>query len=100
MSRHETTFRAIGRDLMHGAIAEAGKWVITFLLIVTATYVADRVLHFLPRDDSDTPTKFSGMTIRTDALTGCEYLESGSGSLTARLNSSGEQICVPAGRRS
>lgn len=34
----------------------------------------------------------SGMSVKTDALTGCQYLEGRS--LTPRINDDGKQICV------
>lgn len=35
----------------------------------------------------------SGMALRIDAMTGCNYLESVKGFLIPRLNSQGEHIC-------
>ncbi len=45
------------------------------------------------RDDSD-PLEgpLSNMAVRTDALTGCQYLETKSGGITPRLDASGEQV--------
>lgn len=36
----------------------------------------------------------SGLRLRTDALTGCQYLQAGD-ALTPRLDASGRQICGP-----
>jgi hypothetical protein len=44
------------------------------------------------RDDSDTATSRSNMAVRTDALTGCQYLESSKGLLSPRLRGDGEQV--------
>lgn len=51
--------------------------------------------HFLPSgfDDSDTPPKRSGLSIKTDSLTGCQYLMTFTGSLAPRLDRDGKQIC-------
>lgn len=49
--------------------------------------------QFAPRDSTDTATERSGMTLRTDALTGCQYLESRTGYLTPRLDSDKMIIC-------
>lgn len=45
------------------------------------------------KDDSDGPNSRSGLTIRRDALTGCEYLETRKGHLMPRLDAEGDQIC-------
>lgn len=49
------------------------------------------------RDDSDPAgTARSGMLIRTDNLTGCQYLRAGSGGLTPRVDGAGRHIgCKP-----
>lgn len=45
------------------------------------------------RDDSDVPNgDRSGMQIRTDALTKCQYFESRAGHLTPRLGELGKQV--------
>lgn len=43
------------------------------------------------KDDSDAPNEFSNMDVRTDALTGCQYLAASS--LTPRMGADGRQIC-------
>lgn len=48
----------------------------------------------IARDDSD-PGSWgdrSGLTLRTDSLTGCQYLEAQSGGLTPRLDTDGKHI--------
>lgn len=54
------------------------------------------VLHWLgnKRDNSDAKRR-SGLIVRTDALTGCQYLETILGGVTPRLDKDGKQICVP-----
>ena len=44
-------------------------------------------------DDSDGPGARSGFTIRTDHLTGCQYLE-GRTALTPRFDATGRHICT------
>ena len=44
------------------------------------------------RDDTDPPDGRSGMRLYTDSLTGCQYLATPYGSLTPRLNASGNQM--------
>lgn len=48
----------------------------------------------LGRDDSDPSEwgKRSGIAVRKDALTGCEYLESMHGGLTPRLDRAGHHV--------
>lgn len=60
-------------------------------LIAILMYLAlDR---WAPRDDSDAPDgKRSGMSIHTDALTGCQYLRAPLGSLTPRVDGAGRHI--------
>ncbi|MFD1197395.1 hypothetical protein ACFQ3K_03505 [Brucella gallinifaecis] len=57
---------------------------------------ADRAILFpylgIGDDDSDGSYR-SGMSVRRDALTGCEYLEGRYGGLTPRLGPDGRQVC-------
>lgn len=46
------------------------------------------------RDDTDGATR-SGLVARTDARTGCQYLETAGGGITPRLDAHGNHICVP-----
>lgn len=43
-----------------------------------------------PYDDTDPPGGRSGMGLRTDNLTGCQYLMSPSGNLTPRMADDGK----------
>lgn len=44
--------------------------------------------------DSDMPdSRRSGVLVRHDALTGCQYLEGSRGGLTPRLDATGKQVC-------
>ncbi len=52
------------------------------------------VVFFPRKDDSDGRHSRSGMEIRIDHLTGCEYLQGFPfGSATPRLDRDGKQIC-------
>lgn len=55
-----------------------------------ATSEACRVLFSKPDPE---PSAGPGLTIRTDAVTGCQYLESGAGFLTPRLDSDNQIVC-------
>jgi hypothetical protein len=46
------------------------------------------------RDDTDGDAR-SGLKLRTDARTGCQYLESRGGGLTPRLDRNGRHVCEP-----
>lgn len=47
-----------------------------------------------PRDDSDSKTERSGLTIYTDNKTGCQYVKGGLfGGLSVRVDQSGKPIC-------
>lgn len=46
------------------------------------------------RDDTDGESR-SGLIPRTDARTGCQYLESKGGGLTPRLDGNGKHVCEP-----
>lgn len=48
-------------------------------------------------DNSDMPDgRKSGVAVRYDALTGCQYLEGTRGGLTPRMGRDGKQVCADA----
>ncbi len=49
---------------------------------------------FPDRDDTDSPTERSRMSLHTDHKTGCQYLSVIFGGMTPRVDSSGKHICV------
>jgi hypothetical protein len=51
--------------------------------------------YLWPRDfdDSDAAPMRSGLRIKTDNLTGCQYFVTIAGSITPRVNRDGKQIC-------
>lgn len=70
----------------------AALFIVTVTVVVPAAfqYVG---IHVGPYDDSDNGFVKSGLKIRSDHLTGCEYLESWSGSLMPRVDRDGKQVC-------
>lgn len=64
----------------------------TLILLWLASLLLSPVT--VPRDDSDSPSKRSGMSLYIDYGTGCQYLSTPIfGSLTPRLDADGKQIC-------
>ena len=61
-------------------------YVLIFLLIAAAFFNL-----VIPKDSTDGEAR-SGLSIHTDALTGCQYL-SRSSNLTPRLGKDGKQLC-------
>ena len=65
-------------------------WTVGLLIVMNV------ILHGCARDDTDSPTERSGMVLRTDHGTGCQYV----GivglfgvSITPRLRYDGSQVC-------
>lgn len=56
-------------------------------------YVRDRFSLGLDSSDQQDPVRRSGLRIKTDYLTGCQYLETPAGHLTPRRGQDGRQIC-------
>jgi len=75
-----TVYSQIKRDLLSLALVAIGLTVVQNWL--------------MPRDSCDTAELRCGMKVRTDALSGCQYLESEAGALTVRLGRDGHQICA------
>ena len=68
------------------------------VLLVLAQYAADAILFSWVRhnaDETDEATVRSGLGLRTDFGTGCEYLESRFGGLIPRVAATGNHICKP-----
>jgi hypothetical protein len=61
------------------------------LIVALGTCILSSQLS--PRDDSD-GKKRSGLKVRTDALTGIQYLETIGGGITPRLNRDGSVIMI------
>lgn len=52
------------------------------------------LLNKLNSDSTDYKGKHSGLIIKTDALTGCQYLENEQGLMIQRFSETGKQICT------
>jgi hypothetical protein len=62
-------------------------------LVLLSIGIAAMVNSFTPYDSCDGDGHRCGLRVRTDALTGCQYLESPAGSLTPRLARDGRPAC-------
>lgn len=70
---------------------------LAYLLIFTGVLL---LLGFLsPRDSTDPADGRSGLVIKVDAATGCNYLSVWRGGLTPRLRADGTPWCDPSGAK-
>ena len=83
-------WKEIGYQLTNGVWRCAGVFVL-IMMIFSFLFYAVRNETGWGKDSSDPSGGFSNLTVRTDALTGCEYLYEGS--LIPRMDSTGHQIC-------
>ena len=82
--------RRLGREMFSGAwqyFANTIFWAF-LILVIFKWWQGD-----FERDDTDGKSVRSGMELRTDFGTGCQYLESKGGGITPRLKSDGRQVC-------
>lgn len=63
-----------------------------FLIVFALVFSVIHSCGGFGTDDTD-GTKRSGIALRTDYGTGCQYLEGSLGGLTPRLDTNGQQIC-------
>jgi hypothetical protein len=71
-------------------------WVPSFVMSVIVLIVVVTVLGMRvesPRDNSDPLGGRSNMNVLTDALTGCQYLETRKGGITPRMDANNKQVC-------
>jgi len=70
----------------------------TFATMITCVVLASLFIGWLnDKDDTDPFKGRSGLSVYTDALTGCQYLKGGLiGGITPRLDASGKQVCQTA----
>lgn len=66
------------------------RWFAIPLLMIFAINLAIGYFH---HDNSDPPHGHSQMDVRTDALTGCQYLVTDQGGIIERRGATGVQIC-------
>lgn len=83
---HASIFLYVARDFAITLAIAIGFWAVFSLLAGI----------LIPRDDSDSPESRSGLTLRTDHKTGCQYLESKFSGLTPRVDGNGAHVgCKP-----
>jgi len=83
--KYDGTAKGFGYSVCEGVILCLFKYFIFFMISIFVITLFCQVF-VVGVDDSDISTfKRSGMKIRTDALTGQQYLESSSGYLTPRI---------------
>ena len=74
-------------------LKEYTRWALRIVFVVYMTIVFFGALP-IARDDTD-PGLWgarSGMSLYTDALTGCQYLSAGTSGITPRLNKEGAHV--------
>lgn len=82
--------RRAGKQFGYGLLIAAANWVVIASLVVA---VGGWLLP-ADRDDTDAPSgPRSGLLLRIDHGTGCQYLETKSGALFPRMSWNGRQIC-------
>lgn len=80
--------KSVERGIWRFTAKFAACLALSSMALYSIAYTTD-----IGRDSTDAPNKRSGMTIRYDAMTGCQYLESSRGGLTPRLDKSVKMIC-------
>ena len=82
-------------ESFENAIVRALKRTIRYSMVLALAYMVGFVIYDKLNppafDSTDSAEDRSGMSLHTDALTGCQYLSSGDG-ITPRLNAQGEQL--------
>lgn len=81
----------MGRDFTKGVLLELGKWMlITILVLGLYSTVANFFEWGVDNSDADAWNR-SGLIIKTDHLTGVQYIKSGD-TLCVRVGASGDPI--------
>lgn len=94
--REKATLVNIGKGIGGGIVREVGRWILVGFAVV---FLLQVVLGWFgygwdATDNRDTGTR-SGVRLRMDHGTGCQYLEARSGGITPRLDRDGKQVCRP-----
>ncbi len=79
-------------EFMRHMLMLVGLMVVGMIGLVEVDRALFPILH-MPQDDTDSYGNRSGLGLRRDHGTGCQYLESRFGGLTPRLGADGRQIC-------
>lgn len=94
MSEHTVNIRQVTRiDFWDGFRLAWGATAFVVFLIVGSQLLDDFVWQ-PAYDDSDAPPLRSGLRIKTDHLTGCQYFVTALGSITPRMEGDGKQVCT------
>lgn len=93
MKTHHTAID-FGKLLMRGFLLEAAWWLacIVFLTVIAGGIALAFGIGLDDTDNRLTGDR-SGMRLRTDAGTGCQYLETSDGAITPRRRADGRQVC-------
>lgn len=88
------SIETIGKQLMEGMLTTIGKWFVIGLVVVAIIGAVSEGMQwgFDGTDDKE-HGKRSGITLRTDHGTGCQYLETSDGGITPRLTPEGKHYC-------
>ena len=81
--------KAIGHGILDAVIGAVALYAAALLLLLIFNFM------FLDYDDTDDEANGvrSGLIIRIDHGTGCQYLQTKAGNLTPRLNRNGRHLC-------
>ena len=70
-----------------------GVLIYTILIVTLLGLVTSFIIANIPKNSTDPVDGRSGLSIRTDALTGCQYLSMYGGGIYPRMNREGGQVC-------
>ena len=93
-------YEDIGKNFAEGVLTTLGKWTIIVYAIITLAGLSIPMLG-ATADDTDFRASngaimHSGLKLRVDYGTSCEYLETVDGALVPRRDAGGNQICPGA----
>ena len=89
------SLEAIGARLAEGAILTVWRYAV--IGFVGLLIVGLLLQGLMPKDSTDASRWVrSGLRLRTDASTGCQYLETSDGAVTPRLTADGRPMCGSA----
>lgn len=95
MSEHTVVVRNITRIDFWDGFRFAWGVLAFFVLMAVGDQIIDKYVWASSYDDSDAPPLRSGMRIKTDYLTGCQYFATAIGAITPRMDAAGKQVCAP-----
>lgn len=87
--------KRIAQEAAYGACYGIGLFLLPILLLSLVYDWADERFELRPIDATDRSfQERSGLALRTDYGTGCQYLETSAGNLTPRLDAEGRHVCA------